>query len=62
MRIRELRIEKNLTQTDLAKAVNVGQPAVAAWESGKSRPRAEHLPVLAEVLGCSIDEFFKEEV
>ena len=60
MRIRELRIKKNLTQTEIANVTNVGQSAVAAWESGKSRPRAEHLPILAKILECSIDELFKD--
>jgi transcriptional regulator with XRE-family HTH domain len=49
--IRELRIEKYLTQAEVAELVGVTEDAVASWESGRRRPRFRHQRKLAEVLG-----------
>ena len=40
----------------MAQDVGVQRTTVAMWESGKSRPRAELLPKLAKLFGCSIEE------
>ena len=60
MKLKEKRLQKNLTQEDIAKALSVSQQAVAKWEAGEMKPQADKLPALAEVLGCTIDELFKE--
>ena len=60
-RIRKLREEKQLTQEGLCKLLHVTQSAIAKWESGESKPRADKLPELARVLGCTIDDLFQEE-
>lgn len=39
MRLKELRIKAGLSQSDLAKKLNVHQTAVSQWETGKKRPR-----------------------
>lgn len=49
-----------MTQEELAKSMSVGQSAVSQWERGAVMPRAELLPQLAKVLGCTIDELFGE--
>ena len=36
--IKELRIEKNLSQTDLAKLLYTSQDTISLWERGKSLP------------------------
>lgn len=61
MNIRELRVGKNMTQTELAKCVGVGQTAVANWESGVAKPKTNMLPALAAALGCTIDELYGKE-
>ena len=43
---------------DFANALQVSQQAVYKWEAGTAMPSAAKLPLLAEVLGCSIDELF----
>ncbi len=50
-----------LTQEGLAKRLGVSQQAVTKWETGESRPRAEKLPEIARLLGCSVDDLFKEQ-
>ena len=52
---KELRKEKNLTQCQLAKKVNVTQGTVAMWETGKATPKTENLIILSKILDCSIE-------
>ena len=33
---------------------------VAMWESGENVPRADKLPDLARVLGCTVDDLFRD--
>lgn len=54
--IADYRKERGLSQENMGKALGVGQSAVAMWETGENLPRADKLPQLAEILGCSIDE------
>lgn len=61
MRIRELRELAGMTQQQVADSMGVLQSAVSNWESEVALPRARQLPLLAQVLGCSIDELFAQE-
>lgn len=54
-RIRDLRKEKRITQTDLAKGIDVTQATVAAWEGGKAIPNASTLDSLANYFNVSAD-------
>lgn len=58
MRIKDLRKEVGLTQVDLGVQMGVTQNTVSDWETENSLPRARQLPLLAKVLGCSIDALF----
>lgn len=53
-RIKYARIEKGLTQEELAKAMNVTRSAVGFWEYDKNLPPAKCFPRLASVLGVSV--------
>lgn len=59
--IKWLRHQAGLTQQQFSQQVNISQQAIAKWETGKSMPRADKLPVLAKVLGCSVDQLLAEE-
>ena len=54
--MRAMREKKDMSQQAVALEIGVERSTVAKWESGKSRPRAELLPKLAKVFGCSIEE------
>ena len=54
-KIRELRKEKKLTQTDLAKRLNTTTSNVSGWECGKWQPDNDTLIRLAEILNVSVD-------
>lgn len=54
-RIMALRKEKNISQTELAKRLNVSRQAVSKWEQGVSSPDTERLILLAEILGTEVE-------
>ena len=54
--MRAMREKKDMSQQAVALEIGVERSTVAKWESGKSRPRAELLPKLAKLFGCSIEE------
>ena len=61
LKIRTLRKEAGISQTELAKILGCGQPNICAWESGKSQPTTDRLPALAKALGCTIDDLFEKD-
>ena len=54
-RLKELRIEKQLSQQELADLVSTGQSSISAWERGSREPLAHQLIDLARVFECSVD-------
>jgi transcriptional regulator with XRE-family HTH domain len=61
LRVKELRQRKGMSQTDLAKAMNVSAVAVGKWESGEYQPTTDKLPQLAMLLGVDISALFEVE-
>ena len=61
MLIRKRREQAAMTQAQMADALNVNRATVAMWETGKSNPRAEMLPAIAQLLGCTIAELYDEK-
>ena len=61
MKIKELRELRGITQTELARAMEVKQSSVAQWEKDESMPAAAKLPRLAAILNCSIDALFNDK-
>ena len=55
-RIKELRVEKHLSQEALANKLNVSRQAVTKWENNTSKPSTANLLALCEVFGISLDE------
>lgn len=60
-RIQALRKERGLTQKQLADAVGVTPQAVSKWETDESCPDITALPLLAGVLGVSVDSLLGGE-
>ncbi len=54
-RLKELRIEKQLSQKELADLLSTGQSSISAWERGDREPLAHQLIELAQVFECSVD-------
>ena len=57
VQIAKLRKEKNITQDELAKNLDVSAQAVSKWENGGA-PDIELLPRIADYFGVSIDVLF----
>lgn len=55
-RIAALRREKELKQEELAEKIGVSSQAVSKWENDQTCPDITLLPLLAKILGVSIDE------
>lgn len=57
-RIKELRIEKGLSQTQLAAKIGVSQKAIDYWERNVNEPKASYIILLVKEFELSFDEFF----
>ena len=49
-RLRELREDQGLSQSDVARAIGVSPAQVSRWEAGLTRPRGRHAIALVAVL------------
>lgn len=54
-RIKELRKERDISQSNLAKAIGVSQKAIDYWERGVNEPKASYLIKLADFFDISLD-------
>ncbi len=59
--IKNLRIEKGLTQKELAQALNCTDKAISRWETGKGFPDIVFLAPLAKILGVTVNELLAGE-
>ena len=55
-KLRELRVQKNISQAKLAADIHISRSAVAKWENGLGLPSDESLKLLAEYFGVAVDE------
>ena len=58
--LKELREEAELTQSEVAKELNISAQSVSKWERGEALPSIEFLPKLAELYDCEINDFFSK--
>ncbi|RZI47846.1 XRE family transcriptional regulator [Lactococcus kimchii] len=59
-RLRELRKKKGLTQSELAKKLNVTYRAIQKYESGEGKPRNTNLVALAKIFDVSVSYLLGE--
>lgn len=52
-----LRVEKGLSQAELAEALDVSRQAISRWEVGTSVPSMDNLIRLSKLYGVSLDTF-----
>ena len=58
--IRAERSRADVTQEQLAEAIGVSRPTVAAMELGNRRLYADEIPDLCRALGITIDDLFRK--
>ncbi len=54
-RIREVRLERKLSQNQMADLLSVSQDTISLWENGKSVPTAEYLIEISKNFNVSTD-------
>jgi len=60
-RLKQLREERKVSQTELAKALGVAQSTVGMWESGKNKPEYAFLNKIANYFNVSMDYLLGRE-
>lgn len=59
-RIKDLRLEKGLSQTQLANEIGVSQKAIDYWERNVNEPKASYIVALVKFFEITYDEFFAD--
>ena len=60
-KIREYRERHELSQEELARNLGLDRSSVAKWESGRNKPRLNHLLNMTKIFNCTIDDLVKGE-
>lgn len=53
--LKDLRVEANLTQKELAQKLNIGQSTITQYERGDREPTIHNLSLYANFFGVSVD-------
>ena len=56
-KIKEFRNKNGLTQEQVADVMGITAQSVSKWEREECYPDITLLPMLADAIGCSLDEF-----
>ena len=54
-----MRERSGMTQAEVAERLGLRQTSVSMWETGDAFPRAEMLPKIASLYGCTIDDLLQ---
>ena len=57
--LKKIRVEKGISQGDIARALNVARSFVSDLENGKRNPTLTTISKLAKAIGVSTDELLK---
>lgn len=59
-RIRNLRNQKRMSQTDLSKVLHVSQQTITKWETGRSEPSSSAIAAISNYFNVSADYLLGE--
>lgn len=57
-KLKAYRIENKVTQQQIADLIGVTSQSISKWEREESYPDIAVLPLLAQTIGCKVDDFF----
>ena len=57
-KLKLFRCQNRITQKDLADLMGITAQSVSKWEREECCPDIALLPLLADTIGCTVDEFF----
>ena len=60
-KIAKFRVERGISQEQLAELTEVSRQSVSKWEKGRALPQLDKLSKLCELFGVSADEFLSEK-
>lgn len=60
-KLRTLREQRRINQTELAKALGVKPQSVQSWESGRTMPRTKRLKIIADYFDISLISLMEEQ-
>ncbi len=55
MSMKAVRIDRGITQEQLAKAVGVNKKTVSSWERGRTRPQSDKIDAICATLNVTYD-------
>ena len=58
-KIKDFRKRKRITQRELGEMLEVSSQSVSKWEREDCYPDISLLPVIADTIGCKVDDFFE---
>ena len=61
MNLKEKRLEKDMTQEELASRLGIKRQRLSNYEIGSREPNIETLKALAKALECTVDELLAED-
>ena len=60
-RLKSFRLEKNMSQQDLAEKLNVTPQAVSKWENDISEPEFQIIKEITQIYKVSFDRLFQDD-
>lgn len=60
--LKQNREQRNLNQSELARATGLKQQMISHWESNKGLPNIDFCVILADYYGISVDELIGHEI
>jgi len=57
--LKEIRLNKRITQVELAKRVGIRQQTISHYETGRAKPSLDVAVKLAKALGVSVEEIYQ---
>lgn len=57
-KLKTYRSENKVTQQQLAELLGISCQAISKWERGECYPDISLLPLIADAIGCKVDDFF----
>ncbi len=58
--LRKIRLEKQLSQTELAELLSIDRSVISKWENGTRSPTIDQAKQIADALGISVSELIGE--
>ena len=58
--LRKLRLNKSITQTELAQKLHLSRTAISNYENGKVQPSLDTLIKISEIFEITIDELMQK--